>query len=41
MDAKTLKEDLESLAFTSSLAKFEMGNEVARQRVCSLDDRAK
>ena len=28
MDAKALQEDLQSLGFTLSLAKFEMGNKV-------------
>ena len=41
MDAKALQEDLESLGFTPSLAKPEMGKEVERRRARSQDDRAK
>ena len=32
MDAKALQEDMESLGFTPSLAKPEMGKKVRRQR---------
>ena len=32
MDAKALQDDLQSLGFTSSLAKPEMGKEVGRRR---------
>ena len=41
MGAKSLKEDLQSLGFTPSLAKPEMGKEVGRRRARSQDDRAK
>ena len=35
MDAKALQEDLQSLGFTTSLVKPEMGKEVGRRRACS------
>ena len=35
VDAKALQEDLQSLGFTPSLAKPEMGKEVGRQRARS------
>ena len=35
MDAKALQDDLQSLGFTPSLAKPEIGKEVGRRRACS------
>ena len=41
MDAKTPQEDLESLGFTSCLAKPATGKKVRRRRARSYHDRAK
>ena len=41
VDAKALLEDLQSLGFTPSQAKPEMGKDVGRRRTHSYDDRAK
>ena len=35
VDAKSLQDDLQSLGFTLSLAKFEMGKKIERRRACS------
>ena len=41
MDAKALQDNLQSLGFTPSLAKPEIGKEVGRQRARSYDERVK
>ena len=41
MDAKALQDDLQSLGFTPSLAKPEIGKEVGRRRARSEDKRVK
>ena len=41
VDAKALQDDLQSLGFTPSLAKPEIGKEVGRQRARSSDERVK
>ena len=41
MDTKALHEDLQSLSFTPSLAKPEMGKKVGRQRARSYDEKVK
>ena len=41
MDAKAFQEDLQSLGFTPSLAKPEMGKGVGRRRARSEDERVK
>ena len=41
MDAKALQDDLQSLGFTPSLAKPEMGKEVGTRRARSYDERVK
>ena len=38
VDAKALQEDLQSLGFTPSLAKPEMGKEAGRRRTAHLQD---
>ena len=37
----SLQDDLQSLGFTPSLAKPEIGKEVGRRRACSYDERVK
>ena len=41
MDAKALQDDLQSLGFTPSLAKPEIGKEVGRRRARSIEKRVK
>ena len=41
VDVKALQDDLQSLGFTPSLAKSEMGTEVGRRRARSEDKRVK
>ena len=41
VDAKALWDNLQSLGFTPSLAKPEIGKEVGRRRACSLEKRVK